>query len=345
MAGRSTVYNNITSPEKLSRVNPDNIQLANDFVDYLQSTDRSPRTIHQYKSDLNIFWCWNLEYNQNKFFVDLTKREISKFQNHALNMWHWSSSRIRRVKSVISSLSNFVENMLDDEFVGYRPIVRKLESPPQSPVREKTVFTEDQLQYLLDYLVNHEEYDKACMLSLAMNNGRRKSELPRFKASYFSDSNIRFGSLYRSPEKIVTKGRGSHGKLLTVWTLSKPFKPYLELWMNYREKHGITSEWLIPKKVGDSYTDAQLPISTMDSWASSFSDILGVPFYWHSLRHYFTTSCSKSGLPDDVIRMLVGWESNDMVSVYKDLGDEDMFEQYFDEDGIKHKEAASLSDL
>lgn len=34
-----------------------------------------------------------------------------------------------------------------------------------------------------------------------------------------------YGSLYKTPEKIKTKGRGSRGKLLTAYTLSKPFKP------------------------------------------------------------------------------------------------------------------------
>lgn len=29
--GRTTVYNNITSDEKMAQVNPDNIQLENDF--------------------------------------------------------------------------------------------------------------------------------------------------------------------------------------------------------------------------------------------------------------------------------------------------------------------------
>ena len=38
---RSTVYNNICSPEKLAQVNPENIRLGNDFLEYLTSIDRS----------------------------------------------------------------------------------------------------------------------------------------------------------------------------------------------------------------------------------------------------------------------------------------------------------------
>lgn len=343
--GRSTVYNKITSPEKLAQVNPENIQLGKDFLEYLASIDRSKSTLSSYEADLKIFWVWNLENNNNKFFVDLTKREISKFQSYALNTYGWSGRRIRRVKSTISSMSNYIEAILDDEYEGFRPIVRKIESPISQPVRDKTVLEDEQLQELLDYLVEHKKYDKACMLSMAMNNGRRKSELPRMKVSYFTDENVIYGSLYKSPEQVKTKGRGSNGKLLTIYTLKNSFQPYLDMWMKYREENNITSEWLIPHKVNGKYIDEQIPVTTMDSWAASFSRILGVPVYWHSLRHFFTSECSRSGLPDDVIQSLVGWSDISMVSVYKDLDADEQFGKYFGEDGIKKVAQKSLSDM
>ena len=37
---RKTVYNNICSSEKLAQVNSKNIQLGNDFLEYLTSIDR-----------------------------------------------------------------------------------------------------------------------------------------------------------------------------------------------------------------------------------------------------------------------------------------------------------------
>lgn len=120
--GRTTVYNNITSEEKLAQVNEENLELEDDFLEHLTSTDRSPNTIFQYKSALHIFWVWNLEHNKNKFFIDLTKREVSKFQNHALNVWGWSPRRMRFVKSTMRSLENYIINILDDEYPEYKRI-------------------------------------------------------------------------------------------------------------------------------------------------------------------------------------------------------------------------------
>ena len=338
---RKTVYNNITSEEKLAKVNPENIQLGNDFLEYLTSIDRAKTTVNSYEADLKVFWCWNEEFNNNKFFVNLSKREIAKFQNYALNTWGWSPARMRRVKSTLSSLSNFVESMLDDEYEDYRPIVRKIENPAACAVREKTVLEEEQLQKLLDYLVEKKRYDKACMLALAMCSGRRKAELVRFKVSYFDDANIIYGSLYKTPEAVKTKGRGN-GKFIHCYTLRHKFKPYLDMWLAERKKRGIESEWLFPRK--DDLNEHLKP-ETLNSWANTFTKFLGVDFYWHCLRHYFTTHLVRMGLPDGVIQDIIGWSSADMLRLYTDIPVDEQIGKYFDENGIKTVDKASISDL
>lgn len=344
--GRSTVYNNITDSDKLKQVNPENLQLEEDFLEYLESVDRSKGTIKQYKANLHIFWCWNLEFNKNKFFVDLTKRELVKFQNHALNIWQWSPRRIRVVKATISSLSNFIESILDDEFEDYRPIVRKIESPSNEAVREKSVFTKEELQPLLDTLIENKDYMKACVLALAMYSGRRKAELTRFKVSYFTDENLMFGgSLYKSPEKIKTKGRGTKGKLLEVYVLAKPFKPYLDLWLKERENLGIKSDWLFPKHRDGKWLNEAIDTSTIDSYSRTYTRLLGKPFYPHSCRHMFCTMLLEQNLPESVVQDIIGWSSADMVKLYDDRSKDSQLEKYFGRNGIKQVEEKELSDL
>lgn len=344
--GRTTVYNDITSEEKMSQVNPENLQLENDFIEYLESVDRAKSTIKQYRAILHVFWCWNLEFNNNKFFVDLTKREIAKFQNHGLNVWGWSPRRVRTVKAVLSSMSNYIENILDDEFEGYRPIVRKIESPANEAVREKTIFTEEELQGLLNVLVERKEYMKACEVALAMYSGKRKAELARFKVSYFNDENlICGGALYKSPEKITSKGRGSKGKMIDAYVLAKPFKPYFDLWMKQREELGIESQWLFPMYKNGEWVDKPIEISTLDSHAQTFSRITGKNWYHHSLRHWLNSYLLEQNLPESVVQEFFNWSTAEMTHIYDDRTSDSLFEKYFGEEGIKQVEQKGLSDL
>lgn len=340
--GRKTKQNHITTPELIAQINPENARLVKDYLTYLRSMNRSDTTIEAYKSDLDIFFVWVLLNANNKFFIDITKRDLVSYQNWLINENENSPARVRRLKAVISSLSNYIENILDDEYPNYRSIVKKIENPVNTPVRAKTVLDESDCNNLLNKLVEKKEYQKACMFALAMASGRRKSELVRFKVSYFDESNIVYGSLYRTPEKVKSKGRGKQGKLLHFYVLVKQFKPYFDLWMQERERLGIQSEWLFPDL--DDATQ-HLSAQTLNSWAKTFSAILGVDFYWHSMRHHYTTYLSEQGIPDNVIQEILGWSDISLVSVYRDTDVVAEIGKYFCDGEIVSKETIDIRNL
>lgn len=337
--GRKTKQTKITSPEKIALVNPANLRLKKDFLAYMKSLQRSQGTIAGYESDLNIFFCFALDELGNKAFQDISKRDLISFQNWMVEQG-MSSARIRRVKAAISSLSNYIENILDDEkeFSGYRSIVRKIENPPLIPVREKTVWTDEELEALLKALTDKGEFEKACYVALAMYSGRRKAELARFRVSDFSPEHVVCnGALYKSAP-ILTKG----GRYLECYTLKKRFDPYLSNWLGYREAVGYESEWLFPKPGNPA---EQIEISTLNSWANTFSLITGKDWYAHSLRHYFVSALARAGIPDNVVVDIVGWKSADMLALYNDNPKDDRISQYFKDGDIDVSSRKSIDEL
>jgi integrase len=339
---RFTVYNKITSPEKLALVNEDNKDLGNEWLDYLASVDRAQSTIKGYRNDLDIFWCWNLEHNKNKDFAKLTKRDIAKFQNHAINVWGWSPKRTRRVKSCLSSLSDYIENMLDEEeeFEGFRKIVNKIENPANEAVREKTILPDEKVDDLLKTLVEQEKYEKACAIAIAAYSGMRKSEIIQMKMSYFTEDALEFdGALYKTP-KIRTKGRGKLGKQLNKFILVD-VKKYIDLWDKQRKELGVDIDDIFVTKDKNGWHRR----SNLDKWTAEFSEMLDVDFYYHCMRHYTCTAFAKKNIPIDVIKEFFGWSSTELVGIYNDSSAEDDFGKYFTKDGIKEGKQGSLSDL
>lgn len=343
---RSTVYNHITTPEVLEQVNEDNLELGEDWLEYLDSIDRSPQSIKAYRSDLNIFWTWNFKYNKDKFFTKLTKREIAKFQNHALNVWKWSPNRIRRVKSCLSSLSNYIENILDDEedFEGFRGIIRKIENPAKETVREKTILSDEQVDLLLNTLVKRKEYERACAVAIAAYSGMRKGELLQMKIEYFNDDHFVYDAMWKT-DKVRAKGFGKLGNQLNKFVLYGA-KPYIDLWMKEREEKGIDSEWMfVSSHIEDDGKKIYTRKKSIDSWTDEFSNILNVDFYLHSLRHFTCTKLHRLNLPAHVIQEFFGWQSSEMLKIYNDLTAEDEFSKYFDKNGIKEVTQGSLTDV
>lgn len=252
-----------------------------------------------------------------------------------------SSARIRRIKSSISSLSNYCENILaddDPDFNGYRSIVRKIENPPLQATREKTVWETEELENLLKHLVDRKKYEQACFVALGMYGGRRKAEICRFRVDDFDDSRLVCGGALYKSAPILTKGN----KYLECYTLAKRFKPYFDMWMDYREEHGIESEWLFPDK--DNPKD-HIQITTLNSWTKTFSNITQNNFYFHSLRHYFVSDLAKEGIPDNVVVQIIGWSSADMFNIYNDNSKDDQFAQYFKDGDIFVPDKKSIADI
>lgn len=344
--GRKTVKACFATAEEVKKINPENLDLIEQFIEYYEATDHSEKSVKVTRSNLNIFFVWLMKNRKNKDFCEIKKRDILSFQSYLIKQ-QVSPARVRGLKSSLSSLSNYIEDMLDEEekWERFKNIINKIPSPVLAPVREKTVLEDVEIQKLLDYLVEKKQYQKACALALGWSTGARKSELLRFKVSYIKDKNLRFGgALYRT-DKIKTKGRGKQGKQLERYVLANKFKKYFDLWMEERKRLGIPSKedsLFIVKRQGKL---EPMKTTTLDSYAKTFSRLLDKEFYWHSLRHNFTTELLRAGIPTEVVKQLVGWESADMVGIYDDRPKDEILGQYFTEDGIKQLEAKGLGDL
>ena len=332
--GRKTNYNKIVTDELWQKVNDKNKELLEEWVDYLYSVDRSEQTIKQYINDLKIFFVYLLNKCKNKFFIEMTKKDISRFQAYMLRELESSSSRIRRMKSAISSMSNYIENMLDEEeeFKDFRNIVNKIEHPVVVRVREHTILEKEDVENILNHLTEQGEYQKACVFALAAFSGSRIGELIQFKESYFKDEYIDNG-LYQTPEKIRGKGFGKVGKPKIAFTLAENFKPYFDKWLKKRKELGVDIDDLFVYKKDNKW----LPYSIhgLNGWKKGFSKILGVNFYFHCLRHFYVTSLVKAGYPIDFIKTIVGWSSADMVDIYTDIGVEEKIKNYLEGKEVK----------
>ena len=341
--GRKTVYNKIYTEEAWAKVNPKNKELFDQWKTYLLSTDKSKGTVGQYFNDLRILAIFLSTHCQNKFIVDLNKRDIIAFQGFSINEWGHSSNRTRRLRSCLSSLSNFVENIMDDLYPDFRNIVNKIEAPQKKLVREKTVLSEEQVKHVFDYLVETKQYQKACVFALAANSGARLNELLRFKVSYFDESNLLNDAYYKTPVKIRIKGRGRDGNETYKYTLKNGFQEYLDLWMEERNRLGITNEELFVTRRDGKWVPAA--DTTLQSWKKTFSTILDTPFYFHSLRHYLTTKLRANNIPDRIIKDWFSWNSIDMIEIYDDSESEDSFSKYFTAEGVKKVERKNIDEL
>jgi len=323
--GRSTVYNNNLTDD-WSKVSSENQNLVKDFIRYCKSNDKSPHTIKQYEEWLKVFFCWNYKENGDKFYINLKKRDFVYYFGWCRDLG-MSANRIASLKSVLSSLSSEIELLYEDEYPNFHNQLRGLEPIKISVVRPKTVISNADMIKILEGLVDAKEYQTACYLALACSSGCRKAELLQMKPGFFTEAAEVFdGYMYCTPE-IRTKGSGKRGKILKKYVIKEMFKPFFDLWMDERKQLGIEVDSLFVTCKNGQYLPAT--ISTANSFAAKISKMFNIEYYTHSSRHFFCTSLKRMKLPDDVITMIIGWSSSDMLKIYSDIPEEEVLEDFF----------------
>lgn len=322
--GRETYRKVITSEDLTAKINPKNINMVKRFLKE-KNTRCSDTTITNYESDANIFFTWNLLYNDNKFFVDIKKIEFADFFTYAVEDLKWGSARFSRMKSFLSSLSNFIEKYFDDDYPNFRNVILKaIENMPKVPSREKSIFSDEEIDALMNYLENEiNRPQEACLLALAIASGSRKSELLRFTTDIIDENNTAFEDIFlETTKKIKTKGRTKTGKMLTKYIIKDIFLPKYKKWLIEREKimkeNNQDHNCIFIKRDGTPATN-----ETIKAWVRKWDKFLEKPFYFHSLRHYYVTYLSKRSIPEALITEITGWSSIDMCKIYCDLDAKD----------------------
>lgn len=139
---RKTFRKVITSEELDKQINPDNIKLSERFLKNF-ATKRSPNSVVNYRSNLRIFFTWCLLECDNKFFIDIKKRDLMDFFDYCVTELHHSPNRYAQMHSCLSSFSAWIENFYDEDYPLFRNLLPKIEKPVRENVRKKTVLQKE----------------------------------------------------------------------------------------------------------------------------------------------------------------------------------------------------------
>jgi integrase len=330
---RDTFKKIITTKENSDNILPKNRELINKFI---REKDRkcSDKTIIGYTSDLEIFFTWNYLYNENKYYPEIKKREMSEFFNYCVSELKWGSARFGRLKSCLSGLSDFIVKYYDEELPLYRNFIKgTIENLAKVAVRTKTILTEDEIKKLLAWLKENGNKQEACLLSLAINSGARISELIQFKiTSIEKDRIVHDGLFLKTTNEIRTKGFGKAGNKIYKYVLKDLFLPYYDEWVVERNiilsNLGKETDSLFINRLGEPAA-----VQTVNEWRDKWGEYLGKDIYMHSLRHYCVTHLTRIGLTSDFIIGIMGWKSGEMYKIYNDLTEED--KKWADTDVLK----------
>lgn len=267
--------NNLYSNEVYETVNKESKLVLEDYILELKAKGRAVKTIEQYVFDIRMYLCYIYENANNKSILELKKRD---FRNFFLMLQETgkSSARINRVQSSLRNLLEFVVDDEDEYEDYYQNPMKKIKSIEKNPTREIVFLEDKEIDYLLNYLIEHNKIQKALYVSLSYDSAGRRNEIIQVEKYSFLDD-----------EKSTTNEVvGKRSKKFTLM-YSNRTKEIAKKWLEERGEDDIDSLWV-------SYYNGEarpLRYETLYAWAISFRSILeseydkDLPLNPHSFRH------------------------------------------------------------
>ena len=302
MVKRHMEYHIYNAEEAWEDVSEENKILVKEFMEYVSATDKSPETKRVYIHNLKLFFQWVLNERENKFFAELKKRDFMSWLSYLVDTQKLSPSRVRQLRSTISSLSNFCENVLADEdkrFENYRNLILKIPAPPLESVREITYLSDEQIDKLLDWLEEQQAWKDCLYIVLSFYTGARKSEIRQFKISDFTKDTLQNG-MYKTSLKRA-KGRGKIGKQRYFLIPQEIVDKYLGLYLTTRVDD--LDDLFVTKYKGKVNS---VSLNTFNHWCDKYSEYLGIPVYPHCYRSSIATMLKERGKDPVKIQKMLG---------------------------------------
>ena len=267
--------NNLYSNEVYEKVNKESKLVLEDYILELKAKGRAVTTIEQYVFDIRMYLCYIYENANNKSILELKKRD---FRNFFLMLQETgkSSARINRVQSSLRNLLEFVVDDEDEYEDYYQNPMKKIKSIEKNPTREIVFLEDKEIDYLLNYLIEHNKIQKALYVSLSYDSAGRRNEIIQVEKYSFLDDK----------KSTTNEVVGKRSKKFTLM-YSNRTKEIAKKWLEERVEDDIDSLWV-------SYYNGEarpLRYETLYAWAISFRSILeseydkDLPLNPHSFRH------------------------------------------------------------
>lgn len=326
MAKYNKIYDEETYNNEVLQENKD---ILEDYMLELQARKLAVKSRQQYLADLKMFLVYVCQNMNNKSILELKKRDMRNFFLMMSNEGK-SSSRINRVQSSIRNLLEFL--VMDDDIYPEYQInpMKKIKGVPKETVKDIVFLTAEQCEYLIDYLLKKEEYQKALYLVISLDSAGRRNEIHQLTKQTFIDKKNR-----------TVEVVGKRGKRFSLMVTQRSLDIF-DLYIEQRGIDNIDSLWV----TGKDENKRELGYDGLYNYALSFRSILeakfeaDIPLNSHSLRHtslelyetgehYALKYMGKDRLDINTLRILANHEDISITQSYLRNKDNDLLEDLF----------------
>jgi len=276
-------------PIKLKNINKQTLDLLDKYKIDMTIRELSKRTINGYINDLQHWFIYIYDNQDNQCIVELNEDDIVEF----IYFCKTEGNNSRRIKRRISSISAFYKFLRRKKIIKENPLEFFERPKKDTDVIVQTFLTMEQIELMKEKL-------KECGdLQLEIYALFSLSTMARINAI----SNVRWEQI-NFDERTVDEVLEKEGKIVTLY-FSEEVKELLLKLKQYREENNIDDGgWLFITRYNKKWNQASK--GTLQQWAKKIGEMIGVPtLHAHDFRHSGSQLLKLSGMPIEQISELL----------------------------------------
>lgn len=287
--------------KKLELINSETKKLMQKYAIDMSLRELSPKTIYQYQKDLEQWFVYILDNQENKCVTKLSDDDITEF----FYFCKMQGNNTERMKRRMAAVSAFYKFLRKKKLIVENPMEFMDRPKKGQPVNVQTFLTKEQVELLKAKLIEYGNLQIRTYILFSLSTMARVNAV----------SSIRWEQV-DFDERVVRDVLEKEGKIVDLF-FSEEVKGLLLDLKADREAKGINDNgWVFYS----NKTTPNQPISTgtLNDWCKIVGELIGVStLHPHDLRHSAANLLKKAGMPlEDVATLLHHADTSTTVKHY-----------------------------
>lgn len=282
--------------KKLEQINTETKKLTQKYMIDMSLRELSPKTIYQYQKDLEQWFVYIFDNQDNKCVTELTDDDITEFF-YFCKQYGNNTERMKRRMAAISAFYKFLRKK---KLIAENPMEFMDRPKKGQPVITQTFLTREQIELLKARLIEYGNLQIRTYILFSLSTMARVNAV----------SSIRWEQI-DFDERVVKDVLEKEGKIVDLF-FSEEVKGLLLDLKADRETRGINDNgWVFYSH--KTTPNQPISVGTLNDWCKIAGKLINVPtLHPHDLRHSSSNIAFHSGMPLEVVSALLHHSGTDV---------------------------------
>lgn len=255
--------------EKLKDINPITLDLWKKYIIDMSLRELSEKTISGYKNDLEHWWIYIYDNQNNQCVIDLTEDDIIEF----LYFCKSNGNNSRRMARRMSSIAAFYKFLRKKKIIKESPMEFIDRPKKHTDIITQTFLTKEQIVLMKEKLKEYGDLQLECYALFSLSTMARITAI----------SNTKWEQI-NFVDRIVSDVIEKEGYIVDLY-FSKEVKDLLLNLKKYREENNINDNGYVFFANYENNPN-KISISGINNWIKKIGNMIDVPtLHAHDFRH------------------------------------------------------------